>query len=580
MDSGLKISAVAISAKGKGMNLDNIYVNGRYLAPGSDEPQVCISKTSHVDFQMYGVCDGENAEDVALKNSPSALVMQRMQQLQSVLSMDGAISRDKIWNFLCETNAKIREYQEAVGSEGVYSTFAGLFLHKNRGLAVHMGDSRIYVVRGGRMLQITEDHLEATDLYKFGIITQEQAEVHKHESRPTATLGMYDIYDAESEVFSKYFVFYPGDVFILCTDGITDAVSNQEIEQIVRGSKNASKETIAQQLIQLAKDKNEDDKSVIVLEVEEVMGESAAPQAAPQKERVAASPSQPKTEESSQPEEAENTEESQPLKKAGLGASLAALAAKVGGSSVSQEEEQQMPPDEPEEEERPSVISRLKQRSVPKEEPEIEEESDEADDEIEDDDEVTILDKIFGNPKLIFIILASIVAVILLIVLLTSLGSKKPSDNSSASNSSVISSQSSAEDSSKAIVVGPGPVVGGDSSAQDSKVDHNSSKAESSKEESSKEESSVAENSSKADESSQPDESSVPDEDSSYSEPSTTTAATHTIAAGDTYYDILLKYYDEFSEDLLNSFCRYNGITTDTVLQPGDVLKIPPRSEL
>lgn len=578
MDSGLKISAVAISAKGKGMNLDNIYVNGRYLAPGSDEPQVCISKTSHVDFQMYGVCDGENAEDVALKNSPSALVMQRMQQLQSVLSMDGAISRDKIWNFLCETNAKIREYQEAVGSEGVYSTFAGLFLHKNRGLAVHMGDSRIYVVRGGRMLQITEDHLEATDLYKFGIITQEQAEVHKHESRPTATLGMYDIYDAESEVFSKYFVFYPGDVFILCTDGITDAVSNQEIEQIVRGSKNASKETIAQQLIQLAKDKNEDDKSVIVLEVEEVMGESAAPQ----KERVTAAPVQSKNEERPEAEEPEDAQEdSQPLKKAGLGASLAALAAKVGGSSVSQEEDQQAPSDEPEEEERPSVMARLKQRSVPKEEEESpnEDESDETDDETEDDDEVTILDKIFGNPKLIFIILASIVAVILLIVLLTSLGSKKPSENSSGLNSSsVISNQSSTENSSQAIVVGPGPVVGGDSSAQDSKTD-SSPAVNSSKEDSSKEESSVAENSSRAEESSKDEESSVPD-DSSYSEPPSTTAATHTIAAGDTYYDILLKYYDEFSEDLLNSFCRYNGITTDTVLQPGDVLKIPPRSEL
>ena len=127
-------------------------------------------------------------------------------------------------------------------------------------------------------------------------------------------------------------------------------------------------------------------------------------------------------------------------------------------------------------------------------------------------------------------------------------------------------------------MVGPGPVVGGDSSAQDSKTD-SSPAVNSSKEDSSKEESSVAENSSRAEESSKDEESSVPD-DSSYSEPPSTTAATHTIAAGDTYYDILLKYYDEFSEDLLNSFCRYNGITTDTVLQPGDVLKIPPRSEL
>ena len=345
MDSGLKISAVAISAKGKGMNLDNVYVNGRYLAPGSDEPQVCIRKTSNVDFQMYGVCDGENAEDVALKTSPSAMVMQRMQQLQSVLSMDGAISRDKIWSFLCETNGKIREYQEAVGSEGVNSTFAGLFLHKNRGLAVHLGDSRIYVIRGGRMLQITEDHLEATDLYKFGIITQEQAEVHKLESRPTATLGMFDIYDVESEVFSKYFVFYPGDLFILCTDGITDSITNQEIERIVRGAKDSPKETIAQQLMQLAKEKNQDDKSIIVLQVEEVMGEGITPAATPARE------SAPAVQEVAAAEE-ESEEAPVQKKTSGLGASLAAFAAKVGGSS-SQEEPQEAPVEEAPEEEEP-----------------------------------------------------------------------------------------------------------------------------------------------------------------------------------------------------------------------------------
>ncbi len=434
MDSGLKISAVAISAKGKGMNLDNVYVNGRYLAPGSDEPQVCIRKTSNVDFQMYGVCDGENAEDAAIKTSPSAMVMQRMQQLQSVLSMDGAISRDKIWSFLCETNGKIREYQEAVGSEGVNSTFAGLFLHKNRGLAVHLGDSRIYVIRGGRMLQITEDHLEATDLYKFGIITQEQAEVHKLESRPTATLGMFDIYDVESEVFSKYFVFYPGDIFIMCTDGITDSISNQEIERIVRGAKDSPKETIAQQLLQLAKEKNDDDKSLIVLQVEEVMGEGMTP--------AAKEPVQTTRETVSEKE----TEEAPAQKKsAGFGASLAAFAAKVGGSSAPEETEE--PEESPAEPERPTP---RQPEESPREEVSYEEnEEEEEDGEDEDDEEITILDKIFGNPKLIFIILASIVVIILLIVLLTSLGGKGGQGNSSG-NSAVSSIEESLPDNSLA----------------------------------------------------------------------------------------------------------------------------------
>lgn len=552
MENELKISAFAISAKGKGMNLDNIYVNGRYLAPGSEEPQVCISKTSHVDFQMYGVCDGENAEDVALKNSPSVLVMQRLQQLQSVLSMDGSISRDKIWSFLCDTNNKIREYQSALGSEGVNSTFAGLFLHKNRGLAVHLGDSRIYVIRGGRMLQITEDHLEATDLYKFGILTQEQAEVHKLDSRPTATLGMFDIYDAESQVFSKYFVFYPGDIFILCTDGITDSVSNQEIERIVRAAKDAPKETIAQQLLQLAKDKNEDDKSIIVLEVEEVNGEATAE---PVKK------AEPAVKVEHLPEEPAAQEAAEPVKKSGFGASLAAFAAKVGGS-----EEVETPS-----EKQPSALDKLRQKAQQKqaEAPVKEPQEVDNDEDEEDEDELTILDKIFGNPKLIFGILAGIIAIILVIVLLTSLGGRKnPSQNNSSSTSQV----SSVQDSAAVSVPEIGTNSQADSSAADSSVPNstpeNSSVPENSVPNSTPENSSVPENSSK-------EESST-----SGGSSSTTGVATHTVASGDSLYDILLKYYGEFSDSLLNSFCKYNGMTSDSMIQPGDVLKIPPYDDL
>lgn len=546
MENELKISAFAISAKGKGMNLDNIYVNGRYLAPGSEEPQVCISKTSHVDFQMYGVCDGENAEDVALKNSPSVLVMQRLQQLQSVLSMDGSISRDKIWSFLCDTNNKIREYQSALGSEGVNSTFAGLFLHKNRGLAVHLGDSRIYVIRGGRMLQITEDHLEATDLYKFGILTQEQAEVHKLDSRPTATLGMFDIYDAESQVFSKYFVFYPGDIFILCTDGITDSVSNQEIERIVRAAKDAPKETIAQQLLQLAKDKNEDDKSIIVLEVEEVNGEATAE---PVKK------AEPAVKVEHLPEEPAAQETAEPAKKSGFGESLAAFAAKVGGS-----EEASKTPSE----KQPSALDKLRQKAqqkqaeAPVKEPQKADNDDDADD--DEEDELTILDKIFGNPKLIFGILAGIIVIILVIVLLTSLGGRKnPSQNNSSSS---ISQVSSVQDSAAVSVPEIGMNSQMDSSTADSSVPENSVPA------STPENSSIPDNSSK--------------EESSVSNNSSSTAgvATHTVASGDSLYDILLKYYGEFSDSLLNSFCKYNGMTSDSMIQPGDVLKIPPYDDL
>ncbi len=568
MGNNLKVSAVAISSKGKGMNLDNIYVNGRYLAPESGEPQVCISKTSSVDFQMYGVCDGENTEDVSLKSSPSVMVMQRMQQLQSVLSADGAISRDKIWSFLCETNQKVREYQTTVGSEGVTSTFAGLFLNKNRGLAVHMGDSRIYVIRNGRMLQITEDHLEAMELRRFGVLTEEQAEVHKLNSRPTATLGMFDIYDVESQVFSKYFVFYPGDIFILCTDGVTDAVTNQEIERVIRQYAGEPREAVARKLIDMAAEKNDDDKSIIVLTVEDT-GADTQPQA-PAKKSAA------KKAETAAPAGAKEGEAEKPAKKAGIGASLAAFASRIDGSSENKNEPapvQEKPAEETEEQEEKAskgFLGGLAGKFRKKEEPEAADETAapapvkekpaaepgaEDDTEAEDEEEMTILDRIFGNPRLILTILAGLVVFILLIILISSMakGCSRPNGGNSAAsgtqvNSTVDPGTSKSDSGSGSTSKSDSAAAGNESSAGQNSSKEETSKNESSKEESSQEESSAA-------------------------------VATYTVVEGDTYYGILLKYYDEFSDELLDAFCKYNN-SDPTILHIGDVLKIPVRSEL
>ncbi|MBQ6239913.1 MAG: SpoIIE family protein phosphatase [Firmicutes bacterium] len=510
MGSELRISAVALSSKGKDMNLDNIYVNGRYLAPDSNEPDVCITKSSNVPLQMYGVCDGDNADGVVLKASPAVTVMQQTQQLQSILSMDGSVSRDKIWNYLCETNSRIRDLQRQAGSENLTSTFAGLFLCKDRGIVVHLGDSRVYVIRGGRMLQITEDHLEATDLYKLGVLSQEQAEVHKLSSKPTATLGMYDIYDVESQVFSKRFIFYPGDIFILCTDGITDAVSNQEIERVVRASKD-SKETIAQQLMQMAKEKNDDDKSVIVLEIEDTIG-SAVPAEKPAAAAAAAAPAAKKA----QPEE-----KIQP-------AAEPAQAEPEGGETTAEEPEQETQ---------------------------------------DDDEEMTILDKIFGNPKLILSILGVVVVLVLMIILFSTLAKgckKKEGDNSSKPVTSVAESvMESKADESVAEV--------SRATETSAVIQESSAAAEQSAAASQVEESSAAE-------SSQAEESQA---ETSQAEESTAApvGTTYTVEDGDTYYSILIDYYDDFSEELLEAFCDYNNVDSD-MLYTGQVLQIPPISEL
>ena len=241
MGEQLKVSAYAISVAGQGQNFDNIYVNGKYLTAGAEDGHSVINRVTPADFQVYGVLDASILGGESQETYPTTSAMQRLQRLQASMAEEGRIDKDQIWDFLVESNQNMKAYKEASGAAEASASFAGLFLHGNRGLAIHMGDSRVYVIRGGRMLQITEDHLQSTDLYKYGIITQKQAEVHKRDSGLTAYIGMDDIYDAEDMVFSKYFVFYPEDIFIICTDGVTDFITNDELERMARNLKDNQK---------------------------------------------------------------------------------------------------------------------------------------------------------------------------------------------------------------------------------------------------------------------------------------------------------------------------------------------------
>ncbi len=280
-DSNLVISAFGLSATGKGQNLDNMYLNGRYINVPT-ETSSKISKQEHGSFQVYGVSDSEIGigEDRSIGAETGAIVMDMLQYTQNSLA-NQRIEKEPIWESIIEANRATKDIRAQIGQDTLGTSFAALFLHGNRGLAVHLGDSRIYVIRGGRTLQITDDHLESSDMFRLGILSQAQAEVHKSSSRLTAYVGMDNVYDCRDEAFSKYFIFYPGDIFILCTDGVTDAILNDKLEKITRLLKDATPDQIATTLMDAAGEHSVDDRTIVVLRIEAVGGEVAAKPVAP-----------------------------------------------------------------------------------------------------------------------------------------------------------------------------------------------------------------------------------------------------------------------------------------------------------
>jgi PPM family protein phosphatase len=93
----------------------------------------------------------------------------------------------------------------------------------------HVGDSRAYRIRGGELEQLTDDHSLVGELIRSGKLTREEAEVHPQRSVITRALGTDPDVDVDTFVVDAQ----PGDLFLICSDGLTSMVSDRAILKVV-----------------------------------------------------------------------------------------------------------------------------------------------------------------------------------------------------------------------------------------------------------------------------------------------------------------------------------------------------------
>lgn len=180
--------------------------------------------------RLYLVADGMGGHaggDVA-----SAMVAKHMAGLDEGLYTDPAQATETLKGALLEANQLLRD--EVVTTPklaGLGTTFTG-FIPVGETLAVaHIGDSRLYLFRGGNLTQCTVDHTFVQKLVDSGRITEEEAKVHPRRSVLMRVLG-----DVESspDVDVVLLDTRPGDVWLLCSDGLCGYVDNHDIEKVLR----------------------------------------------------------------------------------------------------------------------------------------------------------------------------------------------------------------------------------------------------------------------------------------------------------------------------------------------------------
>ncbi|WP_456442923.1 Stp1/IreP family PP2C-type Ser/Thr phosphatase [Caldithrix abyssi] len=111
----------------------------------------------------------------------------------------------------------------------------------------HVGDSRLYLFRDKKLIQLTNDHTYVSELVKRGVLSNSQATNHQYKNRISRCIGYLN---SEPEIASSPVAVKQGDIFLLCSDGLTDMVSDEKIAQILNSTSSLDK--TAQKLIQEA----------------------------------------------------------------------------------------------------------------------------------------------------------------------------------------------------------------------------------------------------------------------------------------------------------------------------------------
>ena len=139
---------------------------------------------------------------------------------------------------------------------------AGLFFDDRLTIA-HVGDSRLYRLRGHELKQVTEDHSLLQELVARGFYTPEEAQRAAAKNYVTRALGV----ESTVEVDVTEIPVQKGDLFILCSDGLTDMVEDEDI-QLTASTFGANLETLARQLVLLSNDNGgRDNVSIVAVRV-------------------------------------------------------------------------------------------------------------------------------------------------------------------------------------------------------------------------------------------------------------------------------------------------------------------------
>lgn len=243
---------------------------GLEVAGRSDVGRVRVSNEDSYGYDLshgvFVVCDGmgghaagEVASKIAVDSVLSYFRDQEPLAADAALA-DAPLGAQMLSDAVNKANENILEYAQGHASaSGMGTTLVAARFTEGKFTIAHVGDSRIYLLREGTLLQLTEDHSLVMEQVRRGIMTMEEARVSTSQHIITRALGTEDTSPPDLAEFPAE----PGDILMLTTDGVLRHLEDPQIHEVLRDS--PTLQAACDQLIDLALDAGGEDNATCVL---------------------------------------------------------------------------------------------------------------------------------------------------------------------------------------------------------------------------------------------------------------------------------------------------------------------------
>jgi protein phosphatase len=183
---------------------------------------------------MVVVCDGVSSSEAGEAASSKAVEVTLREFHDNAAT---APTAKRLFRAVQQANIEVYDLALVVPElRGMATTLTAVAVDRGELAAAHVGDSRLYLVRGSSITQLTKDHTVAAERSRMGLLSEKKARVHPDRSTLTRSLGR-ELIVAIDRITTRV---QQGDTLIVCSDGLYNVLEDHEMREIAQGAEPAA----------------------------------------------------------------------------------------------------------------------------------------------------------------------------------------------------------------------------------------------------------------------------------------------------------------------------------------------------